>query len=296
MVLQPDEFKISDIVKPNGKLGIFAETVLKYRNKGMTIYDSMIKASEEADYYSGSFPKTFVEARNAKNDKPKFRSKKRISDAIRNSLDFYLKRNKVVEVDDDIEVLYLSEKTMGIFNSCMEGVGRSRFNNLLRPQGFLNTPDSYNEYAILCELEWIDEETGEITPIKIKGKLDNFTVDHEEKVITLNDLKTTGKPVGYFMGNKFINNEGEVDWINGSFQKFHYYRQFGLYYWLLAAALKQVHGLKGYTLKANLLVVETIPEFNSKIYKVTNNHIKAGLSEFKQLLGGYVDWKKNQNT
>lgn len=290
-VLIPDEYIISDIRCPNGKLGVFAENVMLLRRDGFTIYDALIKASEDADYYSGSLPKLIVTARNLKHYKPKFKSSKRMSDAIRNSLDFYFKRNKVEDRTDEVEVLYLSNKIGGIFESCMEGIRKSKFDQLLKPEGLFSAPDSYNEYAILCDVEVIEDD-GLITIVPLKGKIDNFTVDHEEKVITLNDLKTTGKPVNFFMGGN-VRNDGVTEWYDGSFQRFRYYRQFALYFWMLVAALKEVKGLEGYSTKANILVVETIPNFDNRVYKVNNSHIQAGLSEFKQLLMGYVKWKNS---
>lgn len=290
MLLIPDEFEISDIRKPSGKLGEFAEAVVRLRRNGMRIYEALIEASIEANYYSGSLPNLITKARTQKNNKRKFKSSKRMSDAIRKSIDFYLKRYKVVDdPNSTIETIYLSEKNFETYTECMKGVEKSNFENYLRPQGFMSVPDSYNEYAIFCDIEYTDDE-GKVTIVKFKGKIDNFTVDHEEKVITLNDLKTTGKPVRYFMGNHVVK-DGETNWYNGSFQTYRYYRQFGIYFWMLSAALKQIHGLHDYSLKANILVVETIPEYNSKVYKVTNNHIQAGLTEFKQLLGGYVKVK-----
>ena len=45
-----------------------------------------------------------------------------------------------------------------------------------------------------------------------------------------------------------------------------------------------------YKLKANMVVVETIPEFRTKIYPVTGKQIKQGLDEFKKLLTLVVEW------
>jgi hypothetical protein len=39
-----------------------------------------------------------------------------------------------------------------------------------------------------------------------------------------------------------------------------------------------------YKLKANMLVVETIPTFQSRIYAVKKKHILQGIEEFKNLL------------
>lgn len=269
ILLQPDFFHISDIRKPTGKLGIFAENVLKYRRKGYIISDSIYNASVDADYYSGKLQNN------------------RLKTAIKSSLPFYLKRNKIVDELQEKTHLYLSETIYNKVDSCLSGaLNNLKFINRLNPSGLLEKPEIFNEYAILCEAN-IYEDDSLIKTIKLKAKLDNFTIDHEEEIITLNDLKTSGKPVNFFMGNKIkqIDESGKeyYAWIDGSFQKYRYYRQMGMYMWLLQAAILKKYGIC-YKFKANMLVIETIPNFNSKVYKVSNKYINQGLIELKKLL------------
>lgn len=274
MLLQPEFFTISSIRKPSGKLGIFAEQVFKLRLEGHTIQAAIDEASLIADYYAGKLVKT------------------RLSTAIKTSIPFYLGRMKLVE-ELGKQTLFLSEALANKYEQCMLGVDNNpKIKKILNPSGLHLTSEIlmpvkvYNEFAILCEVEFIDDE-GVITVVPIKAKLDNFTIDQEAQEVTLNDLKTTGKPVRFFMGNhvKVINegNEEKEVWIDGSFQKYHYYRQMGLYGWLLQCAVKQIYGLN-YKLKVNMLVVETIPNYNTKVFVVNGNYIKEGLKEFKQLL------------
>jgi len=269
-VLQKDEFEVASIQKPNSKLGIFVEKVFELRQKGFQLEYSIKRASKEVDYYSKGFSAT------------------RIKTAIKSGLSFYLKRLNYQE-NEELEIMYLSEGVFDKYNLCVESIDKSNFDSYINPQGIFDTPESYNEYAVLCDLEV--EYEGITSIIKIKGKIDNFTICHEKKEITLNDLKTSGKPVNYFMGN-YVPVEGVPTWYDGSFQRFHYYRQFGLYAWLLKAALKQTKQID-YPLNANVLVVESIPEYNTKIYRITNSHIQAGLEEFKELVKIYVGWKNN---
>lgn len=269
-LLQPDFFHISDIRKPSGKLGLFAENFLKYRQQGLSINDSILKSSEESNYYSGKMTPA------------------RIKTAIKTSLPFYLKRNKVVDSIQDKKHLYLSEAIFNKTEACLSGALNNRkLMELLNPKGLLEDPEVFNEYAILCEAN-IYEDDVLIKTIKLKSKLDNFTIDHEEKVVTLNDLKTSGKPVNFFMGNNVkqldeLGNEVQV-WIDGSFQKYRYYRQMGMYMWMLQSALHKKLSISSYTYKANMLVIETIPNFNSKVFRVSNKEINKGLVELKELL------------
>lgn len=264
MLLQPEDFEVSDLVKPNGKLGLFAEAFLKLRKEGYKIDDALTQASLDADYYASGFGVN--------------RRKK----AIKESLPYYLKKMKVVEDPLGKEILYLSAGIKNKFDQCIP-VADKAFKSYLHPEGLLAPPESFNEYAILCELEI--EEEGEIVLVKLKGKLDNYTIDHMSQEIILNDLKTTGKPVSYFMGGTVMG-----DWLDGSFQKFHYYRQMALYLWLLKEALS----LKDYTVKANMLVVESVPNFGSRVYKVGGKSIQAGFMEFKALLLAYAKLRREK--
>lgn len=277
MVLQPDYYHIADINKPTGKLGLWAEEVFQLRKKGLTIAQATSKAAEVADYYASNFSKT------------------RLKTAIKNSIGFYKQRiNFQGEIDK--ETIFLSAPMKFKFEQCMLGIAENtRVKDTLYPQGLFNEVPFYNEYAILCEADFIDEDTGEITRLKLKGKMDNYTVDDVEETITLNDLKSSGKPAKYFMGNNVNitaeSGEQSIVWYDGSFQKYHYGRQCGVYLWLLQCAIKELYNLN-YKSKVNIVVIETIPDFKSKVYPVNGKQIKEGLAEFKRLLTLVVEWMK----
>ena len=268
LVLQPEFYFISKANKPTGKLGVFAEEVLKLRSKGYKIKDAVEEASLNADYYASKFSST------------------RLKTAIKGSIEYYLDRLRLVEIVEDKSPVYISKPIKEKVSQCLIGISENKkFKEKLKPSGLFEDPTVFNEYAILCEANVTID--GVIYLVKLKGKLDNFTIDNENGVITLNDLKTTGKPSRFFMGNyvKEISESGEElqRWYDGSLQKFHYYRQFAIYIWLLRAALKQYYDLD-YKLEANVLVVESIPNFKSSVYKISGQQIQKGLKEFKELL------------
>lgn len=268
-LLQPDFYIISDLVKPNGKLGLWAEEVYKLRQLNLPLYMAFHEASKLANYYAGKLEKT------------------RLKTAIQRSLKFYLQRSKYL-IDAHKEVLFLSESVKDKFDKCIGNLQNSNILKLLNPERIGDEIEIFNEYAIFCTLEYVDEETGEIFPIKFKAKLDNFHFNHLTQTIVLNDIKTTGKPVSYFMGNhvKIKNqdtDEYESQWYEGSFQTYHYHRQLAVYGWLLKAVAKILFGYD-YKLELNILAIETIPDFTNKIYKLNGKHFKVGLDEFHQLL------------
>lgn len=282
VVLQPDEYNIATVYKPTGKLGVFAEKaypfVMDLANIREDISQDIIdKASEEADYYSGKM------------------TQKRIDAALTSCIPYWEKRREyefTLEEHIKSKLVYLSSPTFDKFTQCVLGINASpQFQNTLYPQGLLGPIEFYNEYAILCEVDVTHND--KTTRLKLKAKLDNFTINHETQTITLNDLKTSGKPVQYFMGNKvktFTEETGEQwVWYDGSFQRYHYYRQLGMYLWLLQCTAQTLWGIT-YKSKANMLVVETIPNFKCKVFPVNGSHIKAGLEEFKNLLITIIEW------
>lgn len=60
-----------------------------------------------------------------------------------------------------------------------------------------------------------------------------------------------------------------------------------MYLWLLQAYIKQTYGYL-YKYKANIIVIETIPNFSTKICSINGNHINKGLEEFKTLITEYA--------
>lgn len=258
MLLQKGDFFISSLCKPNGKLGEFLNELALIRKTGEQLENSIKKASLKANYYASNFSKT------------------RLKNAVEKGLSFYLQRIKEKEEEGKI---YLSESSLEKYTGCINSIeNNEEIMKALSPEELFTPAEVFNEYAVLCTLEITDDE-GNVIILKFKGKFDNFTINHDSKEIVLNDLKTTGRSLNYFMNN-------------GSFEKYHYYRQMGLYSWLLQMALKTLRPeLKGYTYKAAIAAVETFPNYQSAYFKVTNRDIKKGLKEAKTLILYVAKWK-----
>lgn len=270
MVLQRNNYDVSNIRKPSGKLGLFADHVFRLEKKGVPRENAIAEASISANYYANKL------------------TDKRLTAALE-ACEPYWESRKAFEESPAFETarsqIYLSSALASKYEMCMAGIENNpEVYNTLYPKSILGDVEVYNEFALFAEVDVTID--GKTTRLKLKSKLDNFTVNHETQELTLNDLKTTGKPVNFFMGNnvrvKDENGNNTTVWYDGSFQKFHYYRQMGMYLWILACYFK--HNLINYRLKANMVVVETIPDFKTRIYKVNNKHIKQGLDEFKKLL------------
>jgi hypothetical protein len=285
-VLQPDDFIIAPIYKPTGKLGVFADKVYPLlKDIGdfqLSIPGEILdQGSRKADYYAGKL------------------SDKRVQTALISCIPYWEKKRQYESLLENSALnkqVYLSEPIFEKYKQCVLGIkSNPSIQEILYPQGVLSPAEFFNEYAILCDLQYVDEDTGEITILKFKAKLDNFTIDHETSIITLNDLKTTSKPVNFFMGNN-VKSKDEQDnditvWYNGSFQKYRYYRQMAVYVWILQNAMKHLYNLS-YKVKVNMIVIETSPDFNNRIFPVNGTYIKEGLKEFKNLLNLVVECQK----
>ena len=272
-ILQPEEFLLSDYpFKPSAKLGLFVDNVIKYRAKGLSIKDSMLKASDKANYYKGKL------------------SPKIIKTAIQKGLRYYYDSvfNDIHLDEYGREVIILNEKLKNDVKSCISAVnGNVKIKKLLHGQNFTDTIEYYNEQAIFIDIA-VTLPNGKTIIVPFKLKFDNYSIDPEEKIVKLNDLKTTGKPCSYFMGDFIptLNEDGVKtgeQWVNGSFQTYRYYRQIAIYMLILQWYLKSLN-YNDYTYQANMMVVESTPDFKSEVYPISQAYIKKGLEEFKELI------------
>lgn len=272
MFLQKGEFELSNIIKPSGKLGVFADEVLKLSVTETEIDKEFYrKAAKKADYYANSL------------------TDNRLMTALDKCESYWILRNE--EEKKDIEQIYLSEANLYKTNECLRSLNNNHeIYKVLNPSTIAEPIQSFNEYALLADVKVTID--GEETILPIKAKLDNFIINDESGEIILNDLKTTGRPVEYFMGNHITDGNGDKVWIKGSFEKYHYYRQMGMYLWMLASYYK--HQGYDYKLKANMIVVESFDNPKSAVYKVYDKHIKFGLKELKKLLIEVVKWKNQK--
>lgn len=261
-ILQPDEFEISDYQgKPAGKLGFFIEKVRQNRKAGMNIADSLEKASKDADYYVGKF-------------KGKIREK-----AIRSGLDYYCRLSKgEFEPVNGKEKYVLSKNLYDAAQACIDSIKRNHAiqnilsDNLFEPKQF------FNEIALFSDIK-VTFPDGTSTVIKFKGKLDSVVWDPEKRILYLNDIKTTSKPLNYFMG--YIYNDVPYD---GVFEHHSYYNQLTVYGIMLQMYFQKVLGINDYTMLANIFAVETTGEHRSESFRINNSYFELGKKEFKELM------------
>lgn len=262
LMLQPESFEIVNCVdRPTAKAGFIADIVydkMKKQNVSEPTDDMLIEAAAEVDYYHGILD----------GDKlPNLHSK----------IDQYLQDRWKYEqsYNGEKELVYLDSKNRDRLNGCLTALQKNKkIMDLLHPEGLIETPISENERTILLDVR---VETPDCEPviIRLKSKLDNFTIDRETNTITVNDIKTTGKIVSLF---------------NDAVENFHYSREMGMYSWLLSLCAEKFYGMKNPTIKSNFLVVSTIPDtregtpkFYTKVVPMTRTLFLKGFNEFRDL-------------
>lgn len=254
LVLQPDLFYLcSGVDRPTAKMGFMCDELYNVwmKNSFEVSDEDIIEASNKIDYYKGKMtPERIQAVRDA--GEPYWSSRME-------------NERKLIPTTP----IYLDSKSRMRVVSCVEALSNNKkIQSLLKPIGILEDPISENEQAILMDVE-IRIVGYDPFRLKLKSKLDNYTIDRESNTITVNDVKTIGKILSEFPSN---------------FEKFHYGRELGLYTWLLSLCAKKYYGMEDCTVKSNCLVVSTIPQYYSKVYEVTRKDLLQGFDEFKYLL------------
>lgn len=253
LVLQEDEFEVAEgVERPTAKMGAMADELFPIYNSGEIITDEkVILASDKVGYYKGKM-----------NDN-------KIQDVFNKCKKYWEDRQlwESAAPMDKIPI-YLDLKSREKLAQCLTQIeGNKEVQNLLHPKGLLEDPKSFNEAALFIEVK--AEYRGKEYILKLKGKLDNFTIDFENNEVVLNDLKTTGHFLTQF---------------EESFQKYHYSRQMAMYLWMLSLYVKKTYNIPINSLTANMLLVSTIPDYRSGVFKVSRSYIKEGFNELSELL------------
>lgn len=258
LLLQPESFELAPKVgKPGAKLGNVIDYIERGLNDGLDLTTAIKSACVNAEYYVNSIDKKIDQIKQVWQE-------------------FSSRVSEIRALKKDKEQIILSDSDWDLVNSCVNSCKENEeiFSKLHPKNAFGEDIESHFEDALFIDFIVIYKEHY-CTTLKFKLKIDNWTIDFDNKVVTLNDLKTTGKSV-----NKFIDPDG-------SMTKFHYYRQMACYGAILWYFCMKKYGIskeQGWKLDTNMLVVETIPHYWSRSYYVTNNQLRQGKIEFEQLM------------
>lgn len=252
-VLQPESFEVIEgVFKPTAKAGLMADAL--YNSNGIIPTDDEIKAQS---YIIGYYKDKLTS-----NRLKEFRDK---AEPYWRDRFLYEQNNPIKEGDK--KRIYTDERNYDLLVNCLKTLGNDKqIQDLLHPTGLVSDPIVGNEKTILLDIQM--EVPGYKARIyKLKAKLDNFSIDTEENVITVNDLKTTSRPAIQFDPTFFS-----------------YQREISFYSYLLKQVAKKYYNIENPTIKGNFLVVSTIPEYNTCVYPMTSKLFLLGWREVLYLL------------
>ena len=252
-VLQPESFEVIDkVFKPTAKAGLMADAL--YKSDGSTPTDDEIKSqSYIIGYYKDKLTTNRLSEFKTKAE-PYWRDR------------FIYEQNNPFKKGDKKRV-YTDERNFEILTECLNNLNsNSEIQKLLHPEGLTEDPIVMNEHTILMDIR-MEVPDYESRIYKLKAKLDNFTIDKEEGIITVNDLKTCGKPIAMFDPTYYS-----------------YQREIAFYSWLLKLVAQKYYNLEKPSIKGNFLVVSTVPEYSTTVYPMTDKLFISGLKEFVYLL------------
>lgn len=253
LVLQPESFMlVEEINRPTAKAGLMADEL--YRPDGhVPSYEAIRKASQKLDYYKSSM----------NSDK---------ADALKSKCNEYWRSRAIYESkhkDESKSLIYLPDKDKIRLKSCLDSINNNKqIQALLNPTSIVTPPKVMNEVTLLMDV-LVEAPNNKPFILKLKSKLDNAVIDFDSSTIIVNDLKTTGKVLSEF---------------NSAIERFSYYREMAMYSWLLSLYVKTCCNFSNTTIKSNFLVVETIPNFYTKVVPMTKSLFSKGMKEFSHLL------------
>lgn len=255
LVLQPESFFLcEDVTAPTAKVGLMADLLWGSTKDGSLPMDEIIRdAACKVDYYKGlPTPSQMVKVKEA--IKPYFKARYKFEQ----------------DSTDERIPIYLDDKNRDRLKEVLNSLNNNKdVQKLLHPEDVLGELlPSENEKTILLDIQ-VDFPDNEPIILKLKAKLDNYTIDTMNNTITVNDVKTTGKMCSEF-DNAVLN--------------FHYYREISFYSWLLSLCAKKFFNMENPSCKGNFLVVETIPSYWSTVVNMKPNWFIQGTKEFITLI------------
>lgn len=255
MCLQKELFNIIDSVDlPTGKMGLMAEELFKIWHGSIPSSEDILEVAKRIDYYGGNL------------------SPKRIQEVKDKCKDFWIAKNRHLRTrgDDSRVDLYLDPKSRETACNCIKAVENSKYiQELLHPNSEFGDVISENEKAILLDVKVEIPETNQSFILKLKSKVDNYTLDIFDNVLVCNDIKSIGKIVSEMSSN---------------IEKYHYNREIAMYSWLLSLCAKKFYNVDNPIIKGNYLVVSTIPQYYTKVVPMTKKMYFEGWNEFTRLL------------
>lgn len=258
-ILQPDEFELAPkIGKPGAKLGMVLdeiERLLRGKRQFGSFNELVREAALNVDYYSSSVDSKI--------------------EYIKSAWTAYQAKIEEVKAGKEKKQVIVSDADWDKVTACIKSIQENQqVMSLLHPVDVFGDPiETHNEDALFMDFV-VTYKGKQCCLLRFKLKIDNWTIDYDNKIVTVNDLKTT-KELNTFMGD------------DGSMIHYHYYRQLEVYKTILLAYLLREAGVTtrgGWTCNCNICAVETVPNYWSRSFAINDTLLKMGSIEFGQLM------------
>jgi len=263
--LEPDDFIIADVEPVNGKMGEYIKTYFELEKAGLEEEQVAAMAYTQAGYkISHSKPETILKSFKNKEENVQFYEFLKAADGK----------------------IALGKKDKQIVEGCLTSLkGHVISNKLLftEPEGNV---EAFNEKEVYFNQHGVD----------CKSKLDRIIVDHDKKIVTVVDLKTTSaqvygecKPLPKKLKTGVLLRDWHTTGFMYSCLQYSYHRQLAFY---MNAAISEY---PDYKVEAFIAAVDTKGSYDVAVYKLPEEWIQEGNDEIVCLLSEYEHYKKSDN-
>lgn len=173
----------------------------------------------------------------------------------------------------------MTTETKNIVTKSMDALKEhKKANNIL-----FSEPSEGNKRIKELEVYWEIKIPEYEKPVKFKAKLDNTIIDYKHKIVYLNDLKSTSKPVSTFK--------------RGSFVYYRYYRQLAFYTTAVFQYLIQIgEDPKEWSVIPRIIAVDSVL-YNVHSFTIAPEWLTLGHKEMTELVNRVIwhfvsnEWK-----
>ena len=263
--LEPDKFIMADVEPVGGKMGEYIKAYFELE-KVNTPEDKIADMAYQMSGYkpSHSKPETVLKSFKKKEENVKFYEFLKAADGK----------------------IALNDKDKRIIQGCITSLRAHVVANKLLFQDNVENTEYFNEKEIYFTQE----------DVACKSKLDRMIVDHDNKTVTIVDLKTTSSqvygectPLPKKLRTGVLIRDWHVTGFMYSCIQYSYYRQLAFY---INAAQSQ---FPDYKVESFIVAVDTKGSYDVAVYKLPEEWIEEGHNEIKCLLSEYKHYKETNN-
>jgi len=262
--LEPDEFIIANVEPVTGKMGEYIQAYFELEKTGLTDEEQIAEMAYAHSKYKPSHTKPETVLKSFKK-KPE-------------NIAFY---EFLKEADGKIA---LTAKDRQIVEGCLTSLRGHVVSNKLLFSESADKVEAFNEKEVYFKQHDVD----------CKSKLDRIIVDHNNKTVTIADLKTTsnqvyGECIPLKTDTGFLMRDWHVTGFMYSCLQYSYYRQLAFYIEAVKAEYPD------YKVEAFIVAVDTKGSYDVAVYQLPKEWLTEGNKEIKYLLSELKHYRETNN-